>query len=161
MRLFDEVNRKTHRPKTEHEPLFDYYNISARRTVVAFRELVEAWFQRYPQDVRKEFRGRFRSPIDAHHRGAFFELYLHELILSMGFTIDIHPKMNERTTTQPDFIVSKNEQPCFYLATKSALPSKEESPKEKFFAKLYDYQNEILPQIFFGPMEPHGTLTNP
>src|ERR1044072_4083894 len=161
MRLFDEVNRKTHRPKTEHEPLFDYYNISARRTVVAFRELVEAWFQRYPQDVRKEFRGRFRSPIDAHHRGAFFELDLHELILSMGFTIDIHPKMNERTTTQPDFIVSKNEQPCFYLEATSALPSQEESAKEKIFAQLYDYLNEMHSPNFFVAIEPHGSLTNP
>src|SRR5262249_52731893 len=105
MQLFDEVNRVDQRSKRENEPLFDYYNCSGRRSVGALRELLESWFQRYPQTARKDLRARFRSRIDAQHQAAFFELYLHEFLRAMGFEIYVHPELCENTPTHPDFVV--------------------------------------------------------
>ena len=159
MKLFDDITRTEQRPKRENEAVFAYCNISARRAVIAFRDLVEAWFQRYPQEVRKDLRARFRSPIDAQHRGAFFELYLHELLCSMGFECAIHPNMDRGTRTHPDFLISRNGQPCFYLEATSALPSQDETAKERMIAQLYDSLNKTESPNFFVAVELNGTPT--
>lgn len=160
MKLFDDITRTERRPKRENEPAFAYCNISARRAVTAFRDLVETWFQRYPQEGRKDLRARFRSTIDAQHRAAFFELYLHELLFSMGFECDIHPNLADGTLAHPDFIVSRNGQPCFYLEATSALPSQDETAKERMIAQLYDSLNKMESPNFFVAVEMNGTPTS-
>jgi hypothetical protein len=39
--LFDKIDRKDARPKGQNEPIYDYYNFSARRTIAAVRELLQ------------------------------------------------------------------------------------------------------------------------
>ena len=47
----------------------------------------------------------FRSRTDLQHLGAFFELYLHELMLRLGCTLSFHPVVTG-TTKRPDYLVT-------------------------------------------------------
>lgn len=159
--MFDDRTRTELRPSRENEPTFEYYNISARRPVSAFRDIVEVWFQRYPPDGKTDLRSRFRSRNNAQHHGAFFELYLHELLLAIGFDLSLHPDMNGNTATHPDFLVSQNGQPCFYLEATLVLPPEDEAAKERMIAQVHDSINRIESPNFFISIQLNGTPTKP
>ena len=61
--LFDEIERAEQRPKHGREPIFDYYNLSARRPIAALREILQTWFDSYPALGKKDIQARFRSSI--------------------------------------------------------------------------------------------------
>jgi hypothetical protein len=124
--LFDERNRTDRRLPRRNEPLFDYLNDSARRPVVSLWELLETWFRSYPDSAKQELRGRFHSRKDSDHLGAFFELYLHELLCSMGFDVQVHPDLSSGRKTHPDFLALKDGRPCFYLEATLTGPSRED-----------------------------------
>ena len=84
MRLFDTISRHDEGLPQFAEPEFIYLNRSAKPDVSHIRELLEAWLSRYPTSVQTDLCGRFRSPDDTPHRSAFFELFLHELLLRLG-----------------------------------------------------------------------------
>lgn len=159
MRMFDDITRTELRPSRENEPTFEYCNISARRPIAAFRDIIEVWFQRYPTGEKAELRSRFRSRNDAQHHSAFFELYLHELLLSMGFDLSLHPDMNGNTATHPDFLVSQNGQPCFYLEATLVLQPEDDAAKERMIAQVYDSINRIESTNFFISIQLNGTPT--
>ena len=161
MKMFDDIIRTELRPSRENEPTFEYCNISARPPVTAFRDIVEIWFQRYPPRGKTDLRSRFRSRNNAQHHGAFFELYLHELLLSMGFDLSLHPDMNGNTGTHPDFLVSQNGQPCFYLEATLVLPPENEAAKDRMIAQVYDSINRIESPNFFISIQLNGTPTKP
>ena len=74
------------------------------------------WFDKYPLKHRKDLRERFRSDDDQHHGGAFFELFLHELLTRLGFSLKVHPKITGASTT-PDFHVCHGDQHFYLEAT--------------------------------------------
>lgn len=149
MKLFDDIIRTDQRSKRENESLFDYINLSGRASVASIRELLECWFDKFPEDdkshkdAKSQIRGRFRSPIDFQHQGAFFEIYLHELLLSMGFDIDLEPKMGGGTSTHPDFKILINGQPQFYLEATLAAQSEAEAADNARMAEVFDVINRI------------------
>jgi hypothetical protein len=59
----DDVQRTEVRPKREREPIYDYYNSSARRPIAALRGLLQSWFDAYPASGKKDLLARFRSRI--------------------------------------------------------------------------------------------------
>ena len=73
----------------------------------------DSWIDRFPLKHRKDLRERFRSDDYQHHGGAFFELFLHELLIRLGFSLKVHPKITGASTT-PDFLVCHGDQ-YFYL----------------------------------------------
>ena len=50
---------------------------------------MHSWYQRYP-DASAELRTRIRSPKE--HESASFELYLHELLVRLGYSLAVHPE---------------------------------------------------------------------
>ena len=67
------------------------------------RDELERWYARFPDrdgDLRSRFRGR-----DSSHDGAFFELFLRELLSRLGFSVEVHPTLKKGS--RPDFLVSK------------------------------------------------------
>lgn len=50
------------------------------------RDLVEDWFSRLCPDAQADVRSRLRSRDNRQSKGAFFELYLHECLLRMGYS---------------------------------------------------------------------------
>ena len=64
---------------------------------------MEAWFKRYPSSEQAEFASRIRSNDDTAFISAFFELYLHETLLRLGYSVEAHPQLSPRQPKRPDF----------------------------------------------------------
>lgn len=116
------------RAKAYGEPVFDYYNRSARRDVAVIREILEGWFTRFPGSAQADVRQRFRPQIERQHQGAFFELYLHELLTRLEYRIEAHPEVDE--PTHPDFLLRKEDR-RFYLEATIAAESDEEVGQQR------------------------------
>ena len=89
--LYDNIHRDYLGAARYSEPQFAYLNRSARLEANLIRALLEAWFSRYPPAEAADLRARFRSSNDLQHHSAFFELFVHELLLKLGLHPQIHP----------------------------------------------------------------------
>jgi hypothetical protein len=115
MSIFDDIAREDMAAPLPDETQFAYLNRSARPEAERVRKLVDEWLAEYPESQRKTMVGRFRSPIDDEHRSAFFELFLHHLVLARGCKVlAIEPKL-EHTDKSPDFLVESANGERFYL----------------------------------------------
>ena len=104
MLLFDDFVRTDDSISTDGERLYPFLNRSAWLICDRARTLCEEWFSRYPEDHRRDMRRRFTSSRDEDHRGAYFELLLHEILVRLGATVTVHPKL-AATSKRPDFLV--------------------------------------------------------
>jgi hypothetical protein len=161
MALFDDATRSDQRPARDKEPLFDYYNTSGRRSVEGIRTILETWFQRIPGSAQPELRARFRCQTDSQHQSAFFEIYLHELLCCMGFSVTPHPDLPGDVRTRPDFIVLQGAMPCFYLEATLALPSGNETAENARIAQVYDTLNAMESPNFFLAIRLRGAPATP
>jgi hypothetical protein len=155
MPLFDLIDRNDRRLRLQNESSFDYLNVSARPGIVAIRELVERWFGRIPVDSQADIGARFRSRNEAQHKGAFFELFWHELLVRSGHQVAIHPAVpNARTS--PDFLASSDGIPQFYLEATSAVPPEENQAAERRIAQLHDTLNRMDSPDYFLAIQYRG-----
>lgn len=160
MTLFDQIQRDFKGPRGHVEPYFSYLNRSTRSSSERIRILLEEWFSRYPADAKDELRTRFCSLDNLQHQSAFFELYLHELLLRLGFTVQAHPELNGRPT-HPEFLVLIKEEPIFYLEGTLASGPKEESAAEKRENQVYETIDMIHSPNFFLKINVHGSPNTP
>ena len=122
MTLFDDIkrqdfNRVLDEPQRNvrySESSFNYLNLYDSPDIIRIRNLLESSFNRFPLEAQNDLRKRLQSHDYEQHEGAFFELFLHELLTRLGCTIvDVHPKI-AGAGTRPDFLVRHGDQ-CFYL----------------------------------------------
>ena len=118
MNLFDnrarhEIDDEVNIPQSLFKQLnnYDYYVDDYR----SIRQKCELWFEYFPVQHQINLRQQFRSPDNGHHGGAFFELFLHELLIRLGCEVEVHPVVGGVT---PDFLVCHGDQ-CFYLEATS------------------------------------------
>jgi hypothetical protein len=107
------------------------------------RNLIEDWLRHYPIKNINELLPRFRSRDDSVFRSTFFELYLHELLLGLGFTIEVHPMLSQ-AGTHPEFLVFSQGEPAFYMEATCEFGPRVESSKEKLARTVIDYINKNL-----------------
>lgn len=159
--LFDEINQDYKGPALYADPIFYYLNRSARLEFKRIRNLLEKWFRHFPSEAQTDLRGRFRSKDDRQSLGAFFELYLHEILSKSGFSVEIHPTVGNRAT-HPDFRLLKDGKPLFYLeATLAALSDTDTSAKARE-NRVYDTLNKMKsPNFFIGVKVHEAQTTNP
>ena len=113
MRLFDDIQRE---PATSMSNLYSAFvavNQDGSHGEQERRDNLESWFQKFPSDGQNDLRRRFRSVLHDAHEGAFFELFLHELMTNLGFKLEVHPTVAD-STDHPDFLVMDRSE-CFYL----------------------------------------------
>jgi hypothetical protein len=67
------------------------------------RAKIEEWFQTLPEDVKPDILGRLRSKSSHQHFSAYYELVLYEFFRGTGYTVTIHPKLEEG---EPDLLVA-------------------------------------------------------
>lgn len=159
--LFDGDNRFGRRPKNYTESDFEYLNESARPAVVAFRRLASEWFARVPSHAQVDLRARFRSPNSFQHHSAFFELYLHEMLIQLGYTVEVHPPMIGINST-PDFLATRSGALRFYLeATLAGIPSGDEQAAGARAGQVYDCINTIDSPNFFLRLDVRGAPDTP
>ncbi len=149
MKLFDDTDRDDTGPASYSEPKFQYLNRSARPAFQAIRTVLEEWFSRYPEPHRKDLRARFRSSDNVNHQSAFFELFLHELLLRLGHGIQIHPEVRG-ATKRPDFLVTPAKGESFYFeGIVASGESHQEAATTAVRNALHDALNRLDSPNFF------------
>lgn len=161
MELFDEIERNETRPRNESEPTFTYWNLSARKPVEALRRIIQNWFDSYPVDSQKDLRARLRSPVDSQHQAAFWELYLHELLTGMGYSLEAHPTV-AGSSNRPDFLAFDRNGPTFYLeATVAGFPPQKVAAAGSRLEEVLDLINKLEDPNFLLQVEYSGLPNTP
>jgi hypothetical protein len=84
----------------------------------AVRATLDYWFVRLPLPARDQIRSRFASSKEIVHLGAFWELYLHEAFLRLGFDIDVDIGRDaEEGRRRPDLLVRRGDAEFYVEAT--------------------------------------------
>jgi hypothetical protein len=159
MPLFDtQVESIGTRPRNNAEPIFDYFNRTARQDVLAIKNVLEQWFEQFPENGKADVRGRFRSD-DLGNRSAFFELYLNELMARLDYGVEVHPDIQE--PTHPDFLLRRGAVPEFYLEAKITTDSKEKAGQQRRMDQVYDSLNRLRSPDFFLALRIRGAPATP
>jgi len=111
------------------------------------RDLIEDWFSRLCFDAQADVRGRLRSRDDRQSNGAFFELYLHECLLRMGYMVTCHPEL-EGTSRRPDFLAEKNGR-AIYLEAGSTRSSDSAVARSARVNEVYESLDKLVSPNFF------------
>ncbi len=114
--LFDDIERNELDYEKPPESIFRYLNYYDWPGATCIRNRFESWFKKFPLPHRKDLRERFRSDEDYNHEGAFFELFLHELLTRLEFSLKVHPEITD-AMIQPDFLVCHDDQRFYLEAT--------------------------------------------
>lgn len=164
MRLFDDIRRDDddEGPADQAEPKFAYLNRSARPEVGRIRHVLEEWFSHYPAEERSDLRGRFRSNNDSHHRSAFFELFVHELLLQLECRIRVHPDISSDNAKRPDFGVKSPSGENFIVeAVLASQESDEDAAARARISEVEDAINRMDSPNFFVGMDMEGVPKTP
>jgi hypothetical protein len=156
--LFDRIDRSDATPSDYQESIFDGLNRLAWKNAEKIRNLLDEWFADYPVDYQKELRGRFRSPRNSDHQGAFFELFVHRLLIDLGFKVEVNP-LTHRSNT-PDFLAETTSREKFYLDARVVEPQTlKNSPREE---RVFDELNKLHSPDFLLASMVRGELhSNP
>lgn len=166
MRLFDDFERKDTSPISPGESFYEFLNRSAGDEPAHVRGLCETWFRDYTADVAapkaNSFKGKFKSSDFKQHHGAWFELYIHQLLTTLGFAVTVEPnvEVSGRTLT-PDFAFMSNGSRFLVEAAivkpdsdPRALPPHEDDAQRKFAQlEITDYLVHI--EETRGPLRRH------
>lgn len=106
--LFDAIEHSDPSPRRESESGFDFMNRVDTPYWTEVRWLLEDWFGRYPVEDQQDLRDACRSRLSGQHLGAWWELYLHELFLRLGFGVEVHPSL-DGTRRRPDFRIRRDD----------------------------------------------------
>lgn len=159
-RVFSEYERNDIKYAQYSEPMFSFLDRSALPIADRVRNLIEDWYFHYPLDAQRELLPRLQSKDDEEFVSGFFELYLYELLIRMGYTVEIHPKKADEDK-KPDFLVRGFEEE-FYL---EAAITNEETLNEVRGRTLLnialDKVNEIESPDFFAHIVIEGNATSP
>ena len=114
--LFDDIERGPLCIENLPQSSFQCLNQFDWADGVHIRRNLETWFKRFPHSAQKDLQGRFQSKDNHQHEGAFFELFLHELLTRLGFAIDVHPVIAD-VDTHPDFLICHEGRSLYLEAT--------------------------------------------
>lgn len=152
--FFDDKEREKNRLPFHSESPFDYINDVDRPACQNIRAELDCWLNRIEgiQEQRRMIQD-FRSKDWRSQNGAFFELYLHELMLRLDLKVKMHPTLTGQATS-PDFLIlDKDGRPLFYLEACIAGASAEEYQNEMLSSLIYDAINQIESTLYFIGVE--------
>src|SRR5437773_9134038 len=160
MNLFDDILRSQRGPATHTEDTFSFLNRSAWPASEGVRNLLESFFRRYPSSESAELKSNFKTQFDS----AFFELYLHELLLRLGCEVTVHPTLNG-TDAKPDCLARFRGQEVIVEAVIATDRTDKERARDARLNALYDAINRktISPNfiICLGPILDRNAVPTP
>ncbi len=106
MRLFGDIERTDRSPARFSEGSYAFLDRVAGAHWDRVRDLLEEWFDSYPEDARRELQQRFTDQDDGQHLGAWWELYVASLFRHLGYGVVPHPVV-QSSQRKPDFLVTK------------------------------------------------------
>ena len=102
--IFSDTDRKFNGPKPYGESDFEYLDRSARIESERVRNTISEWLINFPKSDRHELISRLKSGDHINFLSASFELYIHEILIRLGYEISSHPSTSSEKTTRPDFL---------------------------------------------------------
>ncbi|MGD0108769.1 MAG: hypothetical protein ABSC06_32740 [Rhodopila sp.] len=162
MTIFDDITRGDADPPHQDETAFAYLNRSGRPEAARVRQLINDWLTHYPAHDRDSLVTRLRSVIDDQHRSAFFELFIHELVITRGHkVIAIEPKLVDKTKS-PDFLVAAKEGHQLYLECVLATGrSQQEVAAQARLNQALTVIDRTPSPVHFLDLSVHGVPTAP
>ncbi len=143
MKLFDDSVRTYEGPSEPRESIYQFLNRSARPEYEETRNLLEKWFQDYPEPYNLELSKRIYSKSDGDHLGAFFELYCYALLHYQGF-VGKPQQIVDPTKGKPiDFLVQSADTPLFYLEATCAMDVEKAPVSQRMIRELWDRLNTL------------------
>lgn len=134
--LFSMKERNIDQPSGFSESPYSYLDDSSSESAAKVRNLLDQWFNEYPQEFQTPLKNRFRS---SEFKSAFFELYLFGMFTFAGIPIVPLSDPEKRT---PDFLVFPSTSDEFYLEATIAVDEYNlNSGRERIEQELYDYLN--------------------
>lgn len=162
MPLFDSIPRDFKGPRPYSEPQFIFLNRSAWPESERIRDLLEKWFVLYPRKEQEELRSRFRSDNNKQHYSANYELFLHALLLELGYEVEIHPDVSDVEEKHPDFIAKSKKGNKFYIEAVLVTDESDEEAAAKARQNIvYDSINRLNSPNFFIGMKLKGFPNTP
>lgn len=143
MRLFDNNVPTYSGFKELHESLYAFLNRSALPEYEETRNLLESWFEDYPEPYNLNLGKEFRSKPDKQHLGAFFELYCYTLLRTQEFDVKPQQVVDEMKGNPVDFLIKSADVPLFYLEATVATDSDKASISQKILWQLHDALSTI------------------
>jgi hypothetical protein len=148
--LFEDKPRNDREPKRAAENSFQFIDRVDDPAFARVRETFNRWVTRFASlqtdDATNDLLGRFRSKPDDQFYSAFWELYLHEVHVRLGFTVKVHPESDRGT--RPDFSLSRDGK-SFYLEAVKPSPSSGEPPQPGNVQTVMEYIDSARNPDFF------------
>jgi hypothetical protein len=138
--IFQILKRKDLRPSYDNESYYDYLNVSARQEALKVRALIEGWFEQYDDGSKNDMQKRLQSSDDNEFLSAFYELFLFNLFIKLGYSVTVHPEVSN--AKKPDFLIESDQGYAFYLEATLGNESKKNKAENYLINKLTDQLNE-------------------
>jgi len=118
VRLFDEFDRTDESKPRVSEDAYSYLNRLAGEEGFRIRSMLEDWFAQYDANAKEKVRLRtaFIDKKQDAHLGAWWELYTYSLYRRLGYSIEVHPKL-DGVDTAPDFLVTRDAESMYVECT--------------------------------------------
>ena len=155
--LFDNIGRSELKSDSPSESMFRDINHYDWPGATDIRNTLESWFENYPLQHRTDLRERFRSDDDQNHEGAFFELFLYELLTRLGFSLEVHPEI-AGSRARPDFLASRDHRRFYLEATVSGQRSGPFT-RNRYEEDVIDKLNTLTHSKFGITVHMEGTLS--
>lgn len=152
MNLFDDYPRTDNSAPRHSESTYDLINRRTGQRWDQIRSDLNQWFETYPGGGQEDLRRRFQSAKSDQHVGAWWELYVHELLMRLNFRVNLHPSV-PGTSRRPDFLVEDNESSFYLEAThvnSGIVDEGRESDREDV---IFDLVNQARSAEFTVSME--------
>ncbi|GAA4670476.1 hypothetical protein [Streptomyces youssoufiensis] len=108
MTVYTSWDRADASPKRAAESNAEFFDRIAGPFWDQVRSVINEWWSHFPDQARPSLRSRLRDRnSDANVYSALWELYLHEMLLGSGCTVEIEPQIGTRGNN-PDFLVTRD-----------------------------------------------------
>ena len=152
MNLFDDFERTDSSWSTPGEDIFAFINRVDQPVWQQVREELERWFAEYPAEHAADLRSRFRNRAADQHYAAWWELYLHRLFRCLGFSVDVHPEL-QQISARPYFRMTRGSDGFLLEATTTFSGIVEEGRHPERESWITGAINRVSDPNFFVALE--------
>jgi len=130
---------------------FEFLEKTTKPEYLVVRHMLEDWFSNYPDSGKYELKARFRQSQKNGFHSAFFELFLHELLMKLNSKVSLHKETKTDKTTLPDFhVVDSHSHESYVEATVVTGKSKGRQAEEERLGELIRNLNRLIISPNFG-----------
>jgi hypothetical protein len=144
--LFDEVVRTDGSPGLRSEDSFSFLNRAHGIVWGRLRDQLDRWYAAFP-DEDGDLRRRYRSRDPRQHYAAWWELYLHTLLTSLGYDLTVHPEILGHKG-RPDFLAERGGESFYVEAVTVFSGIVDRSRREALEAAVLDVVDAVDSSLF-------------